>query len=113
LAHDVEPELRRRAVAFMGESGDRVFLPTLITMLDDPTLGVRKTTVDALVALVGSDVAHPAGEQLPALNERAARWRTWYERQPKSSLSPARAAAAGPAGPSGPGPLERGETVVR
>jgi HEAT repeat protein len=115
LAHDVEPELRRRAVAFMGETGDRVFLPTLIAMLDDPTLGVRKTTVDALVALVGSDVALRTGEQLPALNERAARWRTWYERQPKSSATPARGDAVQVAEPrpAERGPLERGETVVR
>jgi len=110
LAHDIDPENRRRAVAYMGETGDRVFLPTLIAALDDPTLGVRKTTVDALVALMGTDISKRPGELLPALAERSAMWRTWYERQ---RSTPASIADTPPAKVDKPGPLERGETVIR
>ncbi|MCE9606110.1 MAG: HEAT repeat domain-containing protein [Planctomycetia bacterium] len=97
LAHDADPELRRRSASFMGESGDRVFLPTLISLLEDGSLGVRKTTVDALVALVGTDVTRRPDEPLPALSERAIRWRAWYEQQRARE----------------PGPLEKGGTVIR
>lgn len=110
LAREGDPELRRRAVALMGESGDQVFLPTLIALVDDSNLGVRKTTVDALVALVGTDVARKPDEPLPALSERAARWRAWYER--RQSAAPA--ATPPPSPEADPrGPLERGETVIR
>jgi len=81
LAHDVDPELRRRAASAMGESGDRQFLPTLIALLNDPALGVRKTAVDGLAALIGNDVSVAPGEPLPALSERIARWQAWYARQ--------------------------------
>jgi HEAT repeat protein len=81
LAHDIDPEIRRRAAAAMAETGDRAFLPTLVALLNDPTLGVRKTTVDALVALNGTDISVKTGEPLPSLSERIRRWQAWYENQ--------------------------------
>ncbi|MBN8628777.1 MAG: HEAT repeat domain-containing protein, partial [Planctomycetes bacterium] len=87
LAHDIDPEIRRRAAAAMAETGDRAFLPTLVALLNDPTLGVRKTTVDALVALNGTDISVKAGEPLPSLSERIRRWQAWYENQPPSTAS--------------------------
>jgi HEAT repeat protein len=113
LAREGDPELRRKAVALMGESGDQVFLPTLIALVDDGNLGVRKTTVDSLVALVGTDVSRKPDEALPALSERAARWRTWYERRQAGSPTEPQPAAEPPGGSDERGPLERGGTVTR
>lgn len=114
LAREGDPELRRKAVALMGESGDQVFLPTLIAVVDDSNLGVRKTTVDALVALVGTDVARKPDEPLPALSERAARWRAWYERRQSAASAIAEPEASPPPSEVDTrGPLERGGTVIR
>ncbi|MGC3970273.1 MAG: HEAT repeat domain-containing protein [Pirellulales bacterium] len=82
LAHDVDPEIRRRAAAAMAETGDKSFLPTLVDLLGDPTLGVRKTTVDALVALNGTDISVRSGEPMPSLSERIRRWQAWNEARP-------------------------------
>jgi len=79
LAHDDDPEIRRRAAAVMGTTGDAVFLPTLVGLLDD-TLGVRQAAVESLVKLVGSDVSIRPGEPLPSLADRAAAWKSWYSR---------------------------------
>lgn len=79
LAHDHDPEIRRRAAAVMGTTGDAVFLPTLVGLLDD-TLGVRQAAVESLVKLVGSDVSVRPGEPLPSLADRAAAWKAWYSR---------------------------------
>lgn len=79
LAHDRDPEVRRRAAAVMGTTSDAVFIPTLIGLLDD-TLGVRQAVVESLVKLVGSDVSVRPGEPLPSLADRAAAWKAWYSR---------------------------------
>ena len=78
LAHDADPEVRRRAAAIVGETGDPQFLPTLIGLLADERLNVRKTAIDGLTALVGRDVSVRPDEPLPSVDERAARWRTWH-----------------------------------
>ena len=83
MTYEADAELRRRAAAAAAETGDKQFLPALVRLLDDPMLNVRKTAVDGLTALVGSDVSIVPGEPLPSLDERAARWRAWHARQPK------------------------------
>jgi HEAT repeat protein len=80
LANDVDAETRRRAAVVMGDTGDAEFIPTLIKLTADDMLGVRKAAVENLVKLVGRDVSVQPGETLPSLAERAAAWRTWYER---------------------------------
>lgn len=79
LAHDDDPEIRRRAAAVMGTTGDAVFIPTLVGLLDD-TLGVRQAAVESLVKLVGRDVSLQPGEPLPSLADRAAAWKAWHSR---------------------------------
>ena len=81
LAHDGDPEIRRRAAAAMAETGDRAFQATLVELLNDSSLSVRKTAVDALVALVGSDVSIRPNEPMPALSERVRLWQAWHAAQ--------------------------------
>jgi HEAT repeat protein len=81
MAYEADSEVRRRAAVAMAETGDSQFLATLIGLLDDKMLGVRKTAVEGLTALVGNDVSVRPDEPLPSLDERAARWRAWYARQ--------------------------------
>jgi HEAT repeat protein len=87
MAHEADAETRRRATVAMAETGDRQFLATLIGLLDDPMLNVRKTAVEGLSGLVGNDVSVVPGEVLPSLAERSSRWRAWYARQ--ASAAPA------------------------
>jgi HEAT repeat protein len=79
LAHDRETDVRRRAAAAMGGSGDPVFIPTLIELLDD-SLGVQQAAVESLIKLVGTDVSLRPGEALPSLADRAAAWKSWHSR---------------------------------
>ncbi|MBA4016321.1 MAG: hypothetical protein C0483_03955 [Pirellula sp.] len=81
LAHDIDPEIRRRAAAAMAESGDRTFQATLVGLLSDSSLSVRKTAVDALVALIGSDISIRPNEPTPALSERVRLWQAWHAAQ--------------------------------
>lgn len=81
LAHDIDPEIRRRAAAAMAETGDRAFQAVLVELLSDSSLSVKKTAVDALVALIGSDVSKRPNEPTPALSERVRLWQAWHAAQ--------------------------------
>lgn len=78
LAHDKDPEVRRRTAAAIGESGDASLVPTLIGLMDDEAAGSKKAAIDALTKLIGRDVSLRPNEPLPALNDRAAAWKSWH-----------------------------------
>lgn len=78
LAHDGDPEVRRRAAAAMGDSYAAEFVPTLVKLLSDPSLGTRRAAVDNLAKLVGTDVSVVPGRPMPALDERIAAWKKWH-----------------------------------
>ena len=65
----------------MAETGDRAFQAVLVELLSDSSLSVRKTAVDALVALIGSDVSKRPNEPTPALSERVRLWQAWHAAQ--------------------------------
>ena len=77
IAHDHDPEVRRRAATAVGNTGDATFVPLLVGLLDDTT-SVKKAAIDGLIKLVGKDVSVRAGEPLPPLNDRAKTWQAWH-----------------------------------
>jgi HEAT repeat protein len=80
LARDPEPETRRHAALCMGELGDRVYLPTLIDLLDDP-LGARRAALESLPHVAGEDIAAADGKNELSSNDKIDRWKRWYARE--------------------------------
>ena len=79
LARDPDPEIRRRASLCMGELGDRVYLPSLIELLDDPS-GARHAALENLPRITGHDIAAEEGKADLSSDEKIDRWKRWYAR---------------------------------
>jgi len=79
LARDPDPEVRRHAALYMGELGDRVYLPSLIELLDDP-LGARRAALESLPRLTGHDIAEEGKTDLSS-DDKIDRWKKWYARE--------------------------------
>lgn len=79
LAADADPDLRRSTATAMGQLADPVFVPTLITMLDDRH-DVARAALDSLAAAAGKDIsaARPEDESPPTVAERIRRWQRWF-----------------------------------
>ncbi len=77
LAHDQDPEIRRRTAGFLGELGDPASLALLITMLDD-RLGVEQVALASLEQIVGRDVAAVSDGSPPSLADRIDAWKRWW-----------------------------------
>jgi HEAT repeat protein len=64
----------------MGELGDRVYLPSLIELLDDP-LGARRAALESLPRLTGHDIIAEEGKTDLSSDEKIDRWKHWYARE--------------------------------
>jgi HEAT repeat protein len=86
LARDIDPDIRRQTAVAMGQLADRQFTATLISLLDDSLLGVRRAALASLPQVVGQDIV---AKQLPAerdestLNmvEKIDLWKDWWKAQ--------------------------------
>ncbi len=74
---------------YMGELGDRVYLPSLIELLDDP-LGARRAALECLPRVAGHDVVAEEGKAEASSEEKIDRWKRWYARD-QIHAEPARA----------------------
>jgi len=90
LAYSRDPKIRRRVAVAMGETARPSFLPTLIRLLDDQRMAVRRAALAGLPKLVGGDMVG-SNERWPAgTTERIRRWKQWYEQRAASPGPPQR-----------------------
>lgn len=78
LAHDADPEIRRRTAVVMGSLGDPIYTDSLIALLND-SLGVQVAALEALPKVVGRDIAQQPGNPATDTLERISRWKRWRE----------------------------------
>lgn len=80
MSTDADAQVRMRTAKAMGELADPVFLPALMTMLNDQPQ-VQAATLDSLARVAGTDVAIRADGK-PISNEEKVRvWQLWYREQ--------------------------------
>ncbi len=79
LAADTDVQVRLRVAQAMGEVADPLFLPALVAMLSDQA-DVRRVAMISLVRVAGSDVAAPQAGRPLSDEEKAERWRFWYQK---------------------------------
>jgi HEAT repeat protein len=95
LARDPDPEVRRHAALYMGELGDRTYLPSLIELLDDP-LGARRAALESLPRITGHDIVAEEGKAELNSEEKIDRWKKWYTHEQALADPPGDAEKIGP-----------------
>lgn len=87
FAYDPDAKVRQQAAELMGELPDASYTGTLIGLLDGPS-SLRRAALESLPAVVGRDVASEAPEESLTMNERAARWKRWWDEQARTTTHP-------------------------
>ena len=83
ISTDADARVRIEAAQAMGDTGDPVFLPALMTLLNDRP-EVQQATLESLERMAGRDIAERADGKPVSNEEKARAWQLWYRDQQAS-----------------------------
>ena len=86
MSLEANAQARMQAAQAMGELADPVFLPALMTMLDDGPQ-IQAASLNSLTQVVGKDITVRADGKPMSNEEKVRLWQLWYREQQATSAS--------------------------